>query len=185
MDFAGPVLITAVAVAALIVLVIIGFIYAKVRFKIASPDEALIITGRKSGKPVINPETGQETTDLSGQRVVIGGGTPVKPVFEQVARLSLASQSFPVTAEDATTKSRNGGKPVSSPESGQATTDLSGQRVVIGGGSLVKPVFEQVARLSLASESFPVTAEDATTESGIGVTLRSIAVVKVGGTERM
>src|SRR5690606_16931992 len=105
MELAGPLLIGAVVVGALLLLGLIGFIYAKVRFKIASPDEALIITGRKSGKPVINPETGQETTDLSGQRVVIGGGTLVKPVFEQVARLSLASQSFPVTAEDATTKS--------------------------------------------------------------------------------
>jgi len=125
MELAGTALIVVVVIAALLVLTLIGFVYAKIRFKIASPDEALIITGRKSGKPVINPETGQETTDLSGQRVVIGGGTLVKPVFEQVARLSLASQSFPVTAEDATTK------------------------------------------------------------SGIGVTLRSIAVVKVGGTERM
>ena len=125
MELAGPILFAVLAVAALIVLGLIGVIYAKIRFKIASPDEALIITGRKSGKPVINPETGQETTDLSGQRVVIGGGTLVKPIFEQVARLSLASQSFPVTAEDATTK------------------------------------------------------------SGIGVTLQSIAVVKVGGTERM
>jgi flotillin len=125
MDLARPVLIVAALVLALLVLVVIAFVYAKVRFKIATPDEALIITGRKSGKPVINPETGEESTDLSGQRVVIGGGTFVKPIFEQVARLSLASQSFPVTAEDATTK------------------------------------------------------------SGVGVTLRSIAVVKVGGTERM
>jgi flotillin len=125
MEIAGPVLIVAAAVVALVLLLLVGVVYAKVRFKIATPDEALIITGRKSGKPVINPETGDETTDLSGQRVVIGGGTFVKPVFEQVARLSLAAQSFPVTAEDATTK------------------------------------------------------------SGVGVTLRSIAVVKVGGTERM
>ncbi|QZN85359.1 flotillin family protein [Cellulomonas sp. C5510] len=125
MEIAGTVLVVAAAVVLVIVLAIIGAVYAKVRFKIATPDEALIITGRKSGTPVINPETGDETTDLSGQRVVIGGGTFVKPIFEQVARLSLASQSFPVTAEDATTK------------------------------------------------------------SGVGVTLRSIAVVKVGGTERM
>lgn len=125
MEIAGLVLVVLVSVGALLVLAIIGFIYAKVRFKIATPDEALIITGRKSGTPVINPETGDESTDLSGQRVVIGGGTFVKPIFEQVVRLSLASQSFPVAAEDATTK------------------------------------------------------------SGVGVTLRSIAVVKVGGTERM
>lgn len=125
MDLALPVLIVSVIVLVLLVLAVAAFVYAKVRFKIATPDEALIITGRKSGPPVINPETGEESTDLSGQRVVIGGGTFVKPVFEQVARLSLASQSFPVTAEDATTK------------------------------------------------------------SGVGVTLRSIAVVKVGGTERM
>jgi flotillin len=125
MEIAGPVLIVAAAVVVLLVLAIVAFVYAKVRFKIATPDEALIITGRKSGTPVINPESGEESTDLSGQRVVIGGGTFVKPVFEQVVRLSLASQSFPVAAEDATTK------------------------------------------------------------SGVGVTLRSIAVVKVGGTERM
>ena len=125
MELARPVIIVAALVLALVVLAVVAFIYAKVRFKIATPDEALIITGRKSGKPVINPESGEESTDLSGQRVVIGGGTFVKPIFEQVARLSLASQSFPVTAEDATTK------------------------------------------------------------SGVGVTLRSIAVVKVGGTERM
>lgn len=125
MEFAGTLALVVVAVVVLVALLIVGAIYAKVRFKIATPDEALIITGRKSGTPVINPETGAETTDLSGQRVVIGGGTFVKPIFEQVSRLSLASQSFPVTAEDATTK------------------------------------------------------------SGVGVTLRSIAVVKVGGTERM
>lgn len=125
MEIAGLVLVVVVSVAALLLLAVVGFIYAKVRFKIATPDEALIITGRKSGTPVINPETGDESTDLSGQRVVIGGGTFVKPIFEQVVRLSLASQSFPVAAEDATTK------------------------------------------------------------SGVGVTLRSIAVVKVGGTERM
>lgn len=125
MSIAGPILIVATAIIVLVVLALISIIYAKVRFKIATPDEALIITGRKRGTPVINPETGEETTDLSGQRVVIGGGTFVKPVFEQVSRLSLASQSFPVTAEDATTK------------------------------------------------------------SGVGVTLRSIAVVKVGGTEQM
>jgi len=125
MEIAANVLIVLAAVLGLLVVAVIGFVYAKVRFKIATPDEALIITGRKSGTPVINPETGDESTDLSGQRVVIGGGTFVKPIFEQVARLSLASQSFPVTAEDATTK------------------------------------------------------------SGVGVTLRSIAVVKVGGTERM
>ena len=125
MDLALPVLIVSVIVLVLLVLAVAAFVYAKVRFKIATPDEALIITGRKSGPPVINPETGEESTDLSGQRVVIGGGTFVKPVFEQVARLSRASQIFSVTAEDATTK------------------------------------------------------------SGVGVTLRSIAVVKVGGTERM
>jgi flotillin len=124
-ELVGPVLTVVVVVVALLVLAFLGAVYAKARFKIATPDEALIITGRKSGTLVINPETGDETTDLSGQRVVIGGGTFVKPIFEQVVRLSLASQSFPVAAEDATTK------------------------------------------------------------SGVAVTLRSIAVVKVGGTERM
>ena len=79
MEIAGPVLIVAAAVVALVVLAFVVFVYAKVRFKIATPDEALIITGRKSGTPVINPETGAESTDLSGQRVVIGGGALRKP----------------------------------------------------------------------------------------------------------
>ncbi len=54
MELAGTALIVVLVVVAVIAVAVVGSIYAKVRFKIATPDEALIITGRKSGKPVIN-----------------------------------------------------------------------------------------------------------------------------------
>lgn len=79
MELAAPILITIIVVVVLLILAVVAAVYAKVRFKIATPDEALIITGRKSGTPVINPETGEESTDLSGQRVVIGGARSSSP----------------------------------------------------------------------------------------------------------
>ena len=46
MDLAGPVLIVAAVLVVLVALAVIAFVYAKVRFKIATPDAARIITGR-------------------------------------------------------------------------------------------------------------------------------------------
>ena len=48
MELARPVIIATAIVLALLALAVVAFVYAKVRFKIATPDEALIITGRKS-----------------------------------------------------------------------------------------------------------------------------------------
>ena len=36
------------------------------RYRVAKPNEAFVITGR-GGKRTVDPETGQTTTDLSGQ----------------------------------------------------------------------------------------------------------------------
>lgn len=66
------------------------------RYKIANPSEALIVVGRKGGKPVLNPETGESSMDLSGQKVIMGGGVFVKPFIEQSYPLSLASRSIRV-----------------------------------------------------------------------------------------
>ena len=55
MDLAGPVLIPAALVVGLLVLAVIAFAYAKVRFKIATPDEAraVMVEGLKghAGSP--------------------------------------------------------------------------------------------------------------------------------------
>ena len=47
MEIAGPVLTVAVAVVAVLALVVVAFVYAKVRFKIATPDEARAMLGLK------------------------------------------------------------------------------------------------------------------------------------------
>ena len=62
----SPVL-TAVLVAFGLVL-LLGLLVVQ-RVKVAGPNDAFIITGRK-GRPVRNPETGQISTDMSGQKVV-------------------------------------------------------------------------------------------------------------------
>lgn len=82
---------------------IIGFVVVLVllvllitsRYKVAGPNEAFIVTGRK-GKAVINPETGELTTDLSGQKVVMGGGVFVVPFVQKLGNLDLSSRRISV-----------------------------------------------------------------------------------------
>lgn len=85
--FAGP-LLPLLGMAAVLLLAL-GFIAS--RYKIAKSDEAYVITGRK-GKEVQNPETGEVSTDLSGQKVVIAGGTFVWPVIQQADKISLRTR---------------------------------------------------------------------------------------------
>lgn len=61
------------------------------RYKVAGPNEAFIVTGRK-GKEVRNPETGEISTDLSGQKVVMGGGVFVMPFVQRLHILDLSSR---------------------------------------------------------------------------------------------
>nr|WP_246305379.1 flotillin family protein [Nocardioides marinisabuli] len=65
------------------------------RYKVAGPNEAFIVTGRK-GKAVVNPETGELTTDLSGQKVILGGGTFVIPFVQKLGTLDLSSRRISV-----------------------------------------------------------------------------------------
>lgn len=65
------------------------------RYKVAGPNQAYIVTGRK-GKAVVNPETGELTTDLSGQKVVLGGGTFVIPFVQKLATMDLSSRRISV-----------------------------------------------------------------------------------------
>jgi flotillin len=89
-------IVTLVVVGLLVLVVLIVVISVVRRYKIANPSEALVVVGRKGGRPVLNPETGESSMDLSGQRVVMGGGVFVKPFVEQAYALSLASRSIRV-----------------------------------------------------------------------------------------
>ncbi|WP_432482252.1 flotillin family protein [Kineococcus esterisolvens] len=97
------VITVAVVVGALVVLLLVAAVVVKARYKIASPSEALIIVGRK-GRPVTNPQTGEVTTDLSGQKVVMGAGVFVKPLVQQAHRLSLASVRIPISIRGAVSR---------------------------------------------------------------------------------
>ncbi|GAB3750268.1 flotillin family protein [Microlunatus parietis] len=76
------------------VLVLLAILVAS-RYKVAGPNEAYIVTGRK-GKPVKNVETGEISTDLSGQKVVMGGGIFVVPFVQKLHVLDLSSRRIMV-----------------------------------------------------------------------------------------
>ncbi|NGN92269.1 flotillin family protein [Nocardioides sp. KC13] len=84
-----------VPIAGLVVLVILLLLLVTSRYKVAGPNQAFIVTGRK-GKAVLNPETGQLTTDLSGQKVVLGGGVFVVPFVQKLAVMDLSSRRISV-----------------------------------------------------------------------------------------
>ena len=85
---------------AVIALVLIALVIIK-RYKIAKPDEAIIVTGGK-GKPVMDP-SGTVTMDLSGQKVVTGGGVFVLPFVQKSFSMSLRSRRLSITTEAQTT----------------------------------------------------------------------------------
>jgi flotillin len=93
----SPVLVFVIVLAALVVS--IGVLVAS-RFKVAGPNEAFIVTGRK-GRAVTNPETGAISTDLSGQKVVMGASTFVLPVVQKLAVLDLSSRQIGISVGSA------------------------------------------------------------------------------------
>lgn len=92
-----PILIFLIVVAALAVSIVV---LVASRFKVAGPNEAFIVTGRK-GKAVTNPETGRISTDLSGQKVVMGASTFVLPVVQKLAILDLSSRQIAISVGSA------------------------------------------------------------------------------------
>lgn len=78
-----------------VVLLLVVVLAVTTRYKVAGPNEAFIITGRR-GKEVRNAETGTVSTDLSGQKVVMGGGVFVLPFVQRRYTLDLSSRRIPV-----------------------------------------------------------------------------------------
>ncbi|WP_326617819.1 SPFH domain-containing protein [Streptomyces decoyicus] len=91
-----------VAVAGVVVLLVLLALVVITRYKVAGPNEAFIITGRR-GKKSIDPETGQVSIDNSGQKVVVGGGVFVVPFVQQKFSLDLSSRHIPVAVRGAVT----------------------------------------------------------------------------------
>ncbi len=85
---------------AIIALVLIALIIIK-RYRIAKPDEAIIVTGGK-GKEIVDA-AGNRGRDLSGQKVVTGGGVFVLPFVQKSFTISLRSRRLSITTEAQTT----------------------------------------------------------------------------------
>jgi flotillin len=85
-------LIALLGVVALVV-VLVALVLSRIR--VAGPNEAFIITGRK-GRPVRNPETGEISTDMSGQKVVMGASVFVIPLVQKLHIMDLSSRRIPV-----------------------------------------------------------------------------------------
>ena len=83
----------------LIVLIVLLVLLIISRYKVAKPNEAYIVTGRR-GKEV-RTETGVVSTDLSGQKVVMGGGVFVIPFIQRLHVLDLSSRRIMVTIRNA------------------------------------------------------------------------------------
>lgn len=88
------------AIIGLVVLLVLLGALVITRYRVAGPNEAYIITGRK-GKEVRNLETGAVSQDLSGQKVVMGGGVFVLPFVQRLHVLDLSSRRIPVTIRGA------------------------------------------------------------------------------------
>ncbi|KUL37912.1 band 7 protein [Streptomyces sp. NRRL F-4489] len=85
-----------------VVLVVLLALVVITRYKVAGPNEAFIITGRR-GKKSTDPETGRVSVDNSGQKVVVGGGVFVVPFVQQRFSLDLSSRHLPVAVRGAVT----------------------------------------------------------------------------------
>jgi flotillin len=95
--FASP-LVTGI-IGAFILLALVAYLIVS-RIKVAGPNEAYIITGRK-GSPVKNPETGEVSHDMSGQKVVMGASVFVLPFVQRLHVMDLSSRRISVSIRGA------------------------------------------------------------------------------------
>jgi len=90
-------LLVAIIGAVVLVLLIVMFVLS--RIKVAGPNEAFIVTGRKGR--AITAADGSTVTDLSGQKVVMGASVFVMPVVQRLYKLDLSSREIPVSVSGA------------------------------------------------------------------------------------
>src|SRR2546429_6617546 len=90
-------LIIAIIGAVLLALFIAMFVLS--RIKVAGPNEAFIVTGRKGRS--IKAADGTTVTDLSGQKVVMGAAVFVIPVVQRFHKLDLSNRYVPFSVAGA------------------------------------------------------------------------------------
>jgi len=88
------VLLTGIVAFVAVIVLVAALVVSRV--KVAGPNQAFIITGRKGKGAVHNPETGAVSTDLSGQKVVMGASVFVLPVVQKLHTLDLSSRRISV-----------------------------------------------------------------------------------------
>lgn len=86
-------------IGAVTLLILVAYLIVS-RIKVAGPNEAYIITGRK-GSPVKNPETGEISHDMSGQKVVMGASVFVLPFVQRLHVMDLSSRRISVSIRGA------------------------------------------------------------------------------------
>jgi flotillin len=86
---------TIIGIVGLVVIVVLLALFIVTRYRVASPNEAYIITGRR-GKAVLDQKGGIISHDLSGQKVVMGGGVFVWPFIQRLHILELTSRRIPI-----------------------------------------------------------------------------------------
>ncbi|WP_328849150.1 flotillin family protein [Micromonospora zamorensis] len=93
-------LLIAIGGAVLLVLILVLFVLS--RIKVAGPNEAFIVTGRK-GRTTQTADGGR-STDNSGQKVVLGASVFVLPVVQKLQSLDLSSRRIDVGIRGAVSK---------------------------------------------------------------------------------
>jgi flotillin len=91
-----------IAVGGAVLLIVLLVLFVLSRIKVAGPNEAFIITGRKGR--VTQSADGTSTTDLSGQKVVMGASVFVLPVVQKLQSLDLSSRRIDVGIKGAVSK---------------------------------------------------------------------------------
>ena len=89
-------LIPIIVGAAVVVVVLLILLFVLMRsYRIAAPNEALIITGRNAKAS----PTGDIDLESGSARVIIGGRAIVRPIVDRAFVLSLSSRQIPVEVE--------------------------------------------------------------------------------------
>ncbi|GGI09702.1 flotillin family protein [Egicoccus halophilus] len=99
LDFVLESPLVAAIIGAVVLLILVAYLIVS-RIKVAGPNEAYIITGRK-GSPVKNPETGQVSHDMSGQKVIMGASVFVLPFVQRLHVMDLSSRRISVSIRGA------------------------------------------------------------------------------------
>ncbi|MQA25175.1 MAG: flotillin family protein [Micromonosporaceae bacterium] len=92
----------AIAIVGAVSFVVLLILFLLSRIKVAGPNEAFIVTGRK-GRSTTGVD-GRKLTDLSGQKVVMGASVFVLPVVQKLHRLDLSSRRIAVKIAAAVSK---------------------------------------------------------------------------------